>query len=220
MRGFSLIEILLATALLATGLALAFGIVQSTGRASAAAERLAGHNDQLRTVQGLLRRQWAGALPQAIDPRAEFDAMHLLRLEPRRIDFVATMPGHLAHGGAHLQTLRVTRGERGLALWFEYRMMTPEGPLPPSRPPELLLDGLAEVGFAARGFGPDGRPAEWTSRWELVGQLPQQLRLEARFVDPRRNFPTLVVPLRHSLMGVLGLAPEAVRRDPRGEDEF
>jgi general secretion pathway protein J len=218
-RGFSLVELLLASALAAAGLALAFGILQGATRAATAAERLAAHTDRLRSVQALLRRQLADALPQALDPAAGVEELRLFRLEPQRVEFVGLMPGTLARGGAYVQVFRLERRAGGKALLFEYRMLTPGGVLPAERPPEVLLEGLAEARFSARGFGPDGRLGPWRERWERVGELPLQVRLEAGFSDPRARFPPLLVPLRHSLSGLVGLLPEAARRDPRGEDE-
>ena len=114
---------------------------------------------------------------------------------------------------------RLQPGREGTALLFEYRLMTPEGPLRAERPPERLLDGLVDARFEARGFGPDGRPSDWSGRWDRLGQLPGQVRLVARFEQPRLRFPGLVVPLRYSLSGATGQLPEAARRDPGGEGE-
>lgn len=218
-RGFSLVEMLVAVGLMAAGLALAFGIVQGSLRASASAEQLAAHSDRVRTVQGFLRRQLANALPQPIDPEAGFEDIRLLRLSSERVELVGEMPGYLGRGGAYLQVFRLQRGANGTALVFEHRLMTPEGPLKAERPPEVLIDGLADARFAARAFGPDGRPEDWAERWERLGQLPTQVRLEARFAEPRYRFPSLVVPLRYSLSGATGVLPEAARRDTRGEGE-
>ncbi|MCE2943328.1 MAG: prepilin-type N-terminal cleavage/methylation domain-containing protein [Lysobacteraceae bacterium] len=218
-RGFSLVELLLATALLAAALALAFGIVQGAARAGASAERLALHNDRLRTAQAFVRRQVADALPQPLDPTEGIEALTLLEVAPDRLAFVGLMPGTLARGGAYVQVFRLVRGRGGQALVFEYRMMTPTGVLPPERPAEVLIDGLEDARFSVRGFGPDGRPEDWRGEWERPGQLPTQVRLEARFRDRRWRFPTMVVPLRYSLSGVVGLLPEAARRDTRGEGE-
>ncbi len=217
-RGFSLLEMLVAAALLAAGLGLAFGIVQGSSRATVSAERVAAHSDRIRTVHGFLRRQLANALPQPIDPAAGFDDLRLLRLTSQRIEFVGEMPGYLGRGGAYLQALHLRPGTRGMALVFEHRLMTAEGPLASERPPEVLIDGLVDARFAARGFGPDGRPADWGD-WERHGQLPSQVRLTARFAEPRHGFPALVVPLRHSLSGFSGTPPEAARRSTLGEGE-
>ena len=218
-RGFSLLEMLVAVALLATGLALAFGIVQGSVRASTSAERVAAHSDRVRTVHGFVRRQVAAALPQPIDPDAGFEEIRLLRLSADRLEFIGEMPGYLGRGGPYLQVLRLQRGARGTALVFEHRLMTPEGPLKAERPPEVLIEGLAEARFSARAFGPDGRPEAWASEWTRLGQLPSQVRLTARFTEPRLRFPDLVVPLRYSLSGATGALPEAARRDTGGEGQ-
>lgn len=217
-RGFSLIEVLLATALLAAGLALAFGIVQGAGQATVSAERLSAHSDRLRTAQSFLRRQLASALPQAIDPEAGFEEIRLLRLSADRVEFVGDMPGYLGRGGSYLQVFRLVPGPGGSALVFEHQLMTPEGPLKAERPAEVILDGLADARFSARAFGPDGRPEDWAERWDRLGQLPSQVRLTARYAEPRFRFPTLTIPLRYSLSGATGAAPAAARRndDDRG----
>ena len=93
--GFSLLEMLIAVALMAAGLALAFGILQGSLRSAASAERIAQHNDRVRTAQGFLRRQLAAALPQAIDPAAGFEDLRLLRLSQDRVELVGEMPGYL-----------------------------------------------------------------------------------------------------------------------------
>ena len=218
-RGFTLLEMLVAVGLMAAGLALAFGIVQGSVRAATSAELLAAQSDRLRTVQGFLRRQWSAALPQAIDPDAGFEEVRLLKLSADRMEFIGEMPGYLGRGGAYLQVFRLQSSPRGTSLVFEHRLMTAEGPLKAERPPEVLMEGLMDARFMARGFGPDGRPEDWAPRWERLGQLPSQIRLTARFAEPRYHFPDLVVPLRYSLSGATGALPEAARRDGRGEGE-
>jgi len=217
--GFTLLEMLLATALLAAGLALAFGILQGASRATVSAETLAAHSDRLRTVQAFLRRQIAQALPQPLDPQASFESLRLLELSADRVSFVATMPGYLARGGAYLQEFLIVPGRGGATLVYVQRLMAPGGPLAPEREPEVLLEGLADARFSARGFGPDGRPTAFEPDWQRIGQLPNEVRLEARFAERRFHFPTLIVPLRYSLSGVVGQVPEAARRDERGEGE-
>ncbi|MET0129791.1 MAG: prepilin-type N-terminal cleavage/methylation domain-containing protein, partial [Stenotrophomonas chelatiphaga] len=66
--GFTLIEVLLATALLAAGLALAFVTVRSAMTISQRGETMAADNERMRAVQGLLRRQLGQALRSRIEP--------------------------------------------------------------------------------------------------------------------------------------------------------
>ena len=62
-RGFSLVEVMLATALLAAGIALAFATFANAAKATERAEEIAQRNERLRAVQSFIRRQVEGALP-------------------------------------------------------------------------------------------------------------------------------------------------------------
>ena len=202
-RGFTLLEILLATALIATALVVGLSALQGIARASASGGARADANDRLRTVQGFLRRQWSVAqpVPIAVPPRP--DALALLELRPDRLVLVGELPGYLARGGLYRQTYRLRSGDGGTELWFEYAAITPDRLLPSGRPPEVLLAGLAEARFEARGFGPDGRIEPFAPRWTRMGQLPVQVRLVGRFADGRTAFPEIRVPLRFSSLPVL-----------------
>lgn len=216
-RGFTLLEVLLATALMATMLAIALASVQGTTRAAASAEVRSAQQDRVRTVHAFLRRQWAGALPQPVTLPAQPEALRLLTLSADRLVLVGELPGYLARGGVYQQTYRLQRGPRGLQLVFSYAPMTADAVLDPPRPPEVLLDGLAEARFEARGFGPDGRPEAFAPRWERLGQLPVQLRLQVRFPSSRDRFPELRVPLRFSNAPVLAIGGEG-GGDSDGDD--
>lgn len=69
-RGFTLIEVLLATVLLATGLALAFATLRASTATVERGEALAQRSERMRAVEGFLRRRLASAQPIgfAIDP--------------------------------------------------------------------------------------------------------------------------------------------------------
>ncbi|KDE91782.1 hypothetical protein DF40_016635, partial [Stenotrophomonas maltophilia M30] len=60
--GFTLVEVMLATVLLAGGLALAFASVRSAMAVSQRGEQIAAESERMRAVESLLRRQLAGAL--------------------------------------------------------------------------------------------------------------------------------------------------------------
>ena len=203
-RGFSLIEVLLATALLAAGLALAFAALMNATRASERAEAQARQGERLRAVQAFLRREVDGALPMAFDGDPAQGQGVLFVAGPRELRFVSTMPGYLSRGGPYLLefTLAPARGG-GLQLEFQHWLMTPEGPLEAERPPEVLLEGLAEASFSVRSVDDLGQPGPWLERWERYNEMPRLVRLELRFQDGRAHWPTLVAATR------LGLTPLA-----------
>jgi general secretion pathway protein J len=184
--GFTLIEAVLATSLLALGLALAFGILRGATHATTSAEASAQRAERLRAVQGLLRTQVNAALPIAYDFDAESGEATFARVEPRKLELVATLPGYLSRGGPYLQTFELVDGARGTQqLVFRHQLLTPDGPLDEERAPLVLLDGIAEGRFEARQLDADGKPAEW-GEWKQAAQLPLAVRLALRFEDGRR----------------------------------
>jgi general secretion pathway protein J len=196
-RGFTLVEVLLATVLLASALAIALAAVQGVSRATVSASARAEATDQLRSAFGFLRRQWAAAQPQPVAVPARPDALHFVALRDDRLVMVGELPGYLARGGLYVQTYTLRRAPGGQRLMFEYALIAGDRLLPPERPPEVLLEGLAQARFEARGLDPDGRIGPFAPRWERPGQLPMQLRLVARRADGR-HLPELRVPLRYA----------------------
>ncbi len=200
-RGFTLIEIMLATALMAAGMALAFATLRTAIGSVARAEQLAAHTEQTRAAQRFLRRQISAALPMAFDrdPRTGYGPT--VAGDADQLRFVASMPGHLSFGGPHLQLVEFVsdadRGLPGYRLQFDYRLLVGESVLDTGdeRPPVVLVDGIAEGGFEFRGMGPDGEIGDWQPVWEGTGPMPLLVRLNLEFIDERRFWPPLAMPL-------------------------
>lgn len=203
-RGFTLIEVVVATSLLAMGLALAFGILRSSSRATARAELLAQREERLRAVQGFLRTQVNAALPIGYEFDAETGEASFFRVQPQRLELVASMPGYLSRGGPYLQTFELVSGPGGRELRFQHQLLTPDGPLPAEREPLVLMDGIAEGSFAA--YAPGDAAAGGWGEWQASAQLPPLVRLQLRFVDGRR-WPDFIAAPRLGVPGVAGALP-------------
>jgi general secretion pathway protein J len=195
-RGFSLLEVIIAVSLLAVALALALGTLRGATRATGNAEARAQRAERLRAVQGLLRRQLGGALPMAMEIDPESGEARVLTGEARKLEFVAPMPGYLSRGGPHVQTLEIVSGPHGDELRFQHRLLTPDGPLDPERPPSVLLDGIAQASFEYRSFDDRGKPGPWQTGWAQPTALPPLIRLKVSFTDPARHWPELVLAPR------------------------
>jgi general secretion pathway protein J len=195
-RGFSLVEVMLATALLATGIALAFATFANAAKATERAEEMAQRNERLRAVQAFVRRQIEGALPLPFEFVDATGEATLFECDGRTLRLVAPMPGYLSRGGPHLQTFELVNGESGLRLEFTHQLLTPDGALEPEREPEVLLEGIAEARFEARTLDDDGKPGDWVDDWRREDQFPRLVRLTMRMRDPRAQWPDLVAAPR------------------------
>lgn len=204
--GFTLIEVLLATMLLAAGLALAFATVRAAGATVQRGEAMAARNERIRAVSEFLRRRIGGAqgivfgLDEASGASLRFDG------EPQRMRFVADLPDYLGRGGPHLHEIGVARDGEAQALQVDFRMVLAGEAIVDTnaRPPEPLADGLRGVEFAYRTLGKRGVPGPWLYQWAHPDALPLQVRV--RIADAQGAWPDLVVSL--PLAASYGVAPE------------
>ncbi|HSR66045.1 MAG TPA: prepilin-type N-terminal cleavage/methylation domain-containing protein [Xanthomonadaceae bacterium] len=206
-RGFTLIEVLLATVLLASGLALAFATLRSATAIATRGEVIERRNERLRAVEGFLRARLVAArpLPFAFDPDSGL-AQRFLG-EPQRMRFVADLPDYLGRGGPYIHEFAVERGDGANELRLTVALTMVLGGQAvverPVRPPEVLADHLRAVRFRYRSLGADGKLGAWQERWPTQEALPLQVGIDLQGADGR-DWPTLVValPLAGSIGGV------------------
>ena len=197
--GFTLIEVLLATALLAAGLALAFVTVRSAMTISQRGEAMAADNERMRAVQGLLRRQLGQALRSPIEPSDPAREPLNFVGEAQRLRFVSEVPGYLGRGGSYVHDLQVVRDGQGVRLQLGL-VMVQEGVQIEERPPrapELLADGLRQVTLRYRGMDETtGAMGDWVDAWPDTRRLPVLVSVQ---VQPLRGpaWPDLRVALEN-----------------------
>ena len=193
-RGFTLIEVLLATALLAAGLALAFATLRSATAMVQRGEAIAQHNERMRAAEGFLRRRIASA--QNISFATDPDTQRQYRFigEPQRMRFVADLPDYLGRGGPYLHDFAVVDGGTRLLVSFTQvqsgqlvQETTPRGP-------EALAQGLRAVRFRYRGLDDEGKLGEWQDQWNAVENLPLQASVEIESADGQ-PWPRMIVSL-------------------------
>ena len=213
-RGFTLVEVIVATSLLALGLALAFASLRGAGRATLRAEESALREERLRAVQGFLRAQLTAAMPIPFEFDPDTGQASFLRLEPQKLQWVSSMPGYLSRGGPYLQTLELLPAPRGQRLVFQHQMLGSDGPLKPERERVVLREGIAAGRFAGRNLDPAARAASGESRGDTSAQLPPMLRLRLRFTDPAKQWPELVVAPRLAVAYAAAVDPLARPPEP------
>jgi len=193
-RGFTLIEVLLATVLLAAGLALAFATLRSATAMAQRGEAIAQRNERMRAVEGFLRRRISSAqnIAFATDPSTQ--RMYRFIGEPQRMRFVADLPDYLGRGGPYLHDVAVA--DDGARLLISFAMVQAGQTVMESqaRPPEPLAEGLRAVRFRYRGLDEEGGLADWQPQWRMAESLPLQVSIEIETAQGER-WPPLVVSL-------------------------
>jgi len=197
-RGFTLIEVLLATVLLAAGLALAFTTLRAATATAQRGEELAQRSERMRAVAGFLRARLQATRTQAFG--LDRDSGLPLRFigGAGHLRFVADLPDYLGHGGPYVHDFQVVPSDTAgrvdllltLSVWQPLDNMEAIEP----DPPELLAGGLQAVRFRYRALAADGRPGEWQEEWKAVERLPMQVEIMVRDGEGR-DWPRIVVAL-------------------------
>jgi general secretion pathway protein J len=185
-RGFTLIEVLVATA--------------------QRGEQLSQRSERMRAVEGFLRRRIASALPIGFETLPDTGEQIRFIGESTRMRFVADLPDYLGRGGPHLHDVELFDDGDAGRLAVSFTMVAGAQLLPERRPrpPETLAADLSEVRFRYRGLDEENAIGEWQDEWESPGQLPLQVSIEIADADGRK-WPPLVVALPQAGAGSGGL---------------
>lgn len=197
-RGFTLVEVLIGTTLLALMMSLLMSSLFSIGRATRAGEARFDGLDNDRLVQAFLREQIAGAVPLTL--RAGPVEHVLFEGGPNEILFVGHLPAH--RGGGGLQHLHIGSEAtfESAALVLRYRNAWTDLPFAaPDGTEEWQSTGLvAELGsvrFRFFGREDDESPLRWTDRWAERDRLPALIKVEVELSDGR-PWPPLAIFVR------------------------
>ena len=200
-RGFSLLEVLSALALLSLLLLGVFYGIQTATRSvntgSAAIER----TDEARSLQQFLRRDLLQARAWPWKRDAEGKPV-VFEGEPRSLRLVAPLPGYLDRLGPQLQHLALVDDGKGrLRLELGSAPLKPDGAAV-SVAAEVLATGVSVGRFRYYGRDRDGAEAQWRDRWNVVGRMPELVSVELERGKDTRDRATawlwLQAPIRQS----------------------
>lgn len=197
MHGFTLIEVLLATALLAAALALGFATLSAATATVNRGEALAQNNERMRAVAGFLRNRIASA--RAIGFGQDPQNAGPIRFvgEADRMRFVADLPDYLGRGGPYLHDITVVGGDRDnarLEVAFSQVQNAAQITETSPRKPEPLADGLSDVRFRYRALDDTGVLGAWQERWTQSDRLPLEVSVKVVQGDGVA-WPELVIAL-------------------------
>jgi general secretion pathway protein J len=183
--GFTLLELLLALAMLATGVLIALATVRGAGAVSLRGQLQARQQEQQRITANLLRRQLQRAQPVAfaLDPQTRRPLA--FTGGPQEMRFVAQMPGYLG-GRAQVHHWGIATDAHGTQLNLTLWPLQPGQGSRAATSAEVVAWPLAQARFRYRGRDPrTGRPGPWLDRWTDPSRLPHLVALEAVGVDGR-----------------------------------
>src|SRR5687768_2302455 len=122
-RGFTLIEVLIATVLLVAGLALAFSTLGAASRTATRGEAMAARSERMRAVEGFLRARLTATRPVAFQFDQERAQAVRFIGEPQRMQFVADLPDYLGRGGPYLHDFAVEDAGDGMRMTLALSMV-------------------------------------------------------------------------------------------------
>jgi general secretion pathway protein J len=195
-RGFSLMEVLAALALLTIVLLGVYSGISTATRIVRSGDTAIQRMDEIRSAQNFLRAELAQALVVPFDQNDDGDPI-VFSGDDHTLRFVAPLPGYLSRLGPQLQTVSLfDDGTSGYRLEVRLALLPPDGSDPqPLGEPEVLLRGIRKGTFAYRGMDEQNRPGDWSDTWSDGRRTPSLVRVELQ-VDGNVAFPMLVAPVR------------------------
>ena len=201
--GFTLLEIMVAMVVLAMIVTTAFGAVRLGERSWEAGHTRSTETETMRSVAGVLQRQFNQILPLTWTQDTETTiAFSGTREEVR---FIAPAPQHRGSTGLFEYTLLVEADGDNARLVLYYRLHDPDNdgfaPDGSERQRVLLVDQLKAASFAYYGSPVADDPQDWHSQWSADAEAYPQL-VHARLVthDQQRQWPELFLALQTGLV--------------------
>lgn len=195
-RGFSLMEVLAALALLTIVLLGVYSGISTATRIVRSGDDAIERMDEIRSAQTFIRDELAQAL---VMPYAETDDgdPQVFSGEAQKMQFVAPLPGYLSRLGPQLLTLAlVDDGRQRLRLEVTLALIPPDGGDPqPLGEPEVLLRDIRKGSFTYRGVDDQNRPMDWQDTWPDHRRTPSLVRVHVE-ANGGVIFPDMVAPVR------------------------
>ena len=195
LRGFTLVEVLVATALLAGGLAIAFAAVTASMKTAQRGQAESRRTEDMRGVSAFVRSAVSSARPATFGRDAATGLPTRFVGTASEMQFVANLPPYLGVGGPQLHRLQAIDTPGGMELRVDFAPVHhTDGAAPRwSGAPEVLAASLQDVRFSYRTTDESEKPGAWRERWDLEERLPAQVRIE--IVDTSTPWPLLVFTL-------------------------
>jgi general secretion pathway protein J len=174
--GFTLIELIIAMALIGMALAIGFAALRLAARSMESTDRLVNDLEELRVAQAVVQRQLSQALPlreSVTERQVNFHG------EIQQVEFVAPAPsqGERMVGLYRYRLRMAMEGEKqGLLLEYQPYVPGPSHDWPDTTESTLLVSNIKECEFSY--FGVDqGAVEEWQTSWDDMERMPRMVRV-------------------------------------------
>jgi len=182
--GFTLVELLLALSLMSMLLALAYGGLRASTRATDKGQAILEDSSRIRMAHQFVRKQLNQMAPLVFAQSDDQLERTVFTGEAKRIRYVAPMPGYLGFGGPQVQELEVVSGEEGYALVLSHALLQGfEEENLYVREPIVLIEKIEFAEFNFLGRDETGELGGWTNQWDQPNLLPESVSLEIEFAD-------------------------------------
>lgn len=206
--GFTLIEMLLATSLVALIMLMAYQGLDASIKMADSGDQFIERSSRVRITHEFLRRQLSRMLPLMI--RQEQGRNISFEGERNRVRWVGSMPGYLGRGGPYVQELEIQPD----VLNYRFAILNgyEEGDLN-EQEPVALVEGVAGGSFSFRTINTSGELTDWSSTWakEENAPIPLMVRLTIEMKrEARMEIPELIVPV----VVDMNVGRPSLRQDP------
>lgn len=202
--GFTLVELLLALTLMSMLLALAYGGLRASTRATDKGQQILEDSGRIRMAHQFVRKQLNQMLPLVFSENEDQNSRSVFEGDTRTIRFVAPMPGYLGFGGPQVQELAIVDGEEGLELVLSHALLQgfEESHLY-ERSPIVLLDKIESASFDFIGLDEFGELISFEGYWPEPNYLPRAVTLDIEFrEDVYIQWPLLTAAVRIDASGL------------------
>jgi general secretion pathway protein J len=208
--GFTLVEMLLALTLMSMLMALAYGGLRASTRATDRGQVILEESSRIRMAHQFVRKQLNQMIPLVFMESEDQEQRTVFEGSSDRIRFVAPMPGYLGFGGPQVQELTFQSGEEGFALVISHALLQgfDEEKLY-ERAPIVLLEWIEKAEFQFLGLDEEGELSTWSSEWENPETLPLAVSLDIEFNEEVYvMWPQLIASVRVDAQALSELAGE------------
>lgn len=199
-RGFTLVELLVAMTLFSFTLVMIFSGLHSASRNWEAGEKQIGMNDEQRLALTFLQRYISQAVPLSLVDGREFKL--LFKGERDAIHFISNLPAHRNGGGLYSLSLLLTQEALQQNLVLKYMAVNPDKDFfnqthADETASQVLLPDIEGIEFAYYGSEQPNEEPDWSNHWEAKERLPLLVRIRIYAAKPELYIPELLIPIRN-----------------------